>query len=143
MTTQENIELQTSEGQPRAKISNDNEGIFEAIQLDGARTMFVSQGVVTHNASNTGRGLFALAAKDVIIQDSTETTGATLVDVQLGAAQTAKSVVLKTNGRVQMPLTTPSSSSESGEPGTIAVDGDYIYVCNASGVWKRSALSSF
>ena len=37
----------------------------------------------------------------------------------------------------------PSSSSDSGTAGDIAWDSDYLYVCTATGTWKRIALSTF
>jgi len=38
---------------------------------------------------------------------------------------------------------TPSSSSDTGNPGDICWDSDYIYVCVATNTWKRAALSSW
>ena len=77
------------------------------------------------------------------IQDDTTTTGATLVDIVAGAAQTTKSVVLQTGGRIQAPLTTPTTSGETGTAGTIAWDASYIYICTSANTWKRVALSAF
>jgi hypothetical protein len=33
------------------------------------------------------------------------------------------------------------ASTDAGTPGDIKTDGDYIYVCKASGTWKRTALT--
>jgi hypothetical protein len=38
---------------------------------------------------------------------------------------------------------TPGSNSASGTQGSIRYDTDYIYVCVANSVWKRSTLSQF
>lgn len=38
---------------------------------------------------------------------------------------------------------TPSSSSDTGTPGQIAWDSNYIYVCIATNTWKRSDLNTF
>jgi len=38
---------------------------------------------------------------------------------------------------------TPSSSSDTGYPGEICWDTDYIYVCTATDTWKRVALATF
>jgi hypothetical protein len=40
-------------------------------------------------------------------------------------------------------LATPSSSSAPCAVGQIGADTKYIYVCVATNMWKRSALSSF
>jgi hypothetical protein len=38
---------------------------------------------------------------------------------------------------------TPANSSANGNPGNIAYDNNYIYVCTSNNIWYRSALSSF
>jgi len=38
---------------------------------------------------------------------------------------------------------TPSSASDTGNPGEICWDENYIYVCVATNTWKRAALSSW
>lgn len=38
---------------------------------------------------------------------------------------------------------TPASSSDTGIPGEICWDSDYIYVCTAANTWKRAALSTW
>jgi len=38
---------------------------------------------------------------------------------------------------------TPASSSATGEPGTICVDANFIYVCVATNTWKRATLNSY
>jgi len=38
---------------------------------------------------------------------------------------------------------TPASSSATGEPGTICVDANFIYVCVAPNTWKRATLNSY
>ena len=42
-----------------------------------------------------------------------------------------------------MPISTPSSASDTGTTGQLAVDTDYIYVCTATDTWKRAALSTW
>ncbi len=46
-------------------------------------------------------------------------------------------------GQIQLPLTTPASSSATGVAGTVQVDANYIYVCTATDTWKRVPLSAF
>ena len=82
-------------------------------------------------------------ASTTTIQDPTDTTGATLVDIVAGAAQTTKSVVLQTGGRITMPLTTPTTSGETCTAGTFTADTGFLYVCTAANTWKRAALSTF
>ena len=89
------------------------------------------------------RNALAVNASTTTIQDTTATTGATLVDIVAGAAQTTKSVVMQTGGRIQAPLTTPTTSGETGTAGTIAWDASYIYICTSANTWKRVALSAF
>jgi hypothetical protein len=48
-----------------------------------------------------------------------------------------------TTGSFHVNLATPSSSSAPCTPGQIGADAKYIYVCVATNLWKRSALSSF
>jgi hypothetical protein len=38
---------------------------------------------------------------------------------------------------------TPSSATDTGIKGQVAWDSSYIYVCVATDVWKRTALSSW
>ena len=38
---------------------------------------------------------------------------------------------------------TPSSASDTGTTGQIAWDADYIYVCTATGTWKRVAIATW
>jgi hypothetical protein len=42
-----------------------------------------------------------------------------------------------------MPISTPSSASDTGTTGQVAVDTDYVYVCTATNTWKRAALSTW
>jgi len=37
----------------------------------------------------------------------------------------------------------PASASAPGEPGQIAFDSDYIYVCVAANTWKRVAIATW
>jgi len=38
---------------------------------------------------------------------------------------------------------TPASATDTGVAGTIAWDTSYIYVCTATNVWKRTAISTW
>lgn len=41
------------------------------------------------------------------------------------------------------PARTPASSTAPGQPGEVAWDGSYIYICTAPNTWRRAALSAF
>lgn len=47
------------------------------------------------------------------------------------------------NGLILSNSKTPESSTSPGTKGQIAWDTDYVYVCIANGVWRRSALTSW
>lgn len=40
-------------------------------------------------------------------------------------------------------MNAPSSSSSSGIPGTLATDGNYLFICTAANTWKRISLGAF
>ena len=42
-----------------------------------------------------------------------------------------------------VPVSTPSSASDTGTPGQIAVDSGYIYICTATDTWTRTSLSTW
>lgn len=47
-------------------------------------------------------------------------------------------------GLFRMPnLSTPATAAASGEQGQIRIDANYIYVCIATDVWKRTALATW
>jgi hypothetical protein len=48
-----------------------------------------------------------------------------------------------TTGSFHVNLATPSSSSAPCTAGQIGADTNYIYVCVATNMWKRTSLSSF
>lgn len=47
------------------------------------------------------------------------------------------------NNAPQITATIPANSSADGNPGTIAFDANWLYVCVGTNIWKRTALSSF
>lgn len=47
------------------------------------------------------------------------------------------------DNHINLPLTTPASSSSSCTVGTMNWDASFIYVCTAANSWKRAALSTF
>lgn len=47
------------------------------------------------------------------------------------------------NGSAQVTGTIPTSSASPGEPGTIAFDSGFLYLCVGKNIWRRVALNSF
>ncbi len=47
------------------------------------------------------------------------------------------------DGDLDLNAAPPASASDTGTPGQIRVDENYIYVCTAANTWKRSALSTW
>ena len=37
----------------------------------------------------------------------------------------------------------PASATAAGQPGQIAQDGSYLYICTALNTWKRVAIATF
>jgi hypothetical protein len=57
------------------------------------------------------------------------------VDVSSGQVAVAGSLIISRHA--------PSSATDTGTPGTIAWDSNYIYICTAPNTWKRAALASW
>lgn len=50
------------------------------------------------------------------------------------------------NGSGQLPLWVvdiPANSADGGEPGMMAYDGDFLYICVAADTWRRADLTVF
>ena len=47
------------------------------------------------------------------------------------------------NATAQITATIPTSSASPGQPGTIAFDSNWLYVCVGLNIWRRTALSAF
>ena len=47
------------------------------------------------------------------------------------------------NGTVQLTATIPANSGAKGQPGTIAFDANWLYVCVGLNTWVRAALNAF
>jgi hypothetical protein len=50
---------------------------------------------------------------------------------------------LQVDGRIKVDGAVPSSASDTGTVGQIAVDANYIYVCTATNTWKRVAIATW
>ena len=88
--------------------------------LDDTQTISeaIGEAIADHNSGATGEPLYATDTGEVYIHNGT------------------KFVPIITNR-------TPSSATDTGIKGQIAWDSSYIYVCVATDVWKRTALSSW
>lgn len=66
-------------------------------------------------------------------------------NVVLGSSSSTFGVKLDINGgRIRLRSSTPPPSANgNGQPGEIAWDANYMYVCVATNTWKRSPLSSW
>ena len=64
---------------------------------------------------------------------------------RLGIATTSPTATLDVNADTMRLRTarTPASASAAGAAGDICWDADYVYVCTATNVWKRAALSTW
>jgi hypothetical protein len=47
------------------------------------------------------------------------------------------------NASVQITATIPVSSASPGQPGTIAFDSNWLYLCVGLNIWRRVGLNSF
>jgi hypothetical protein len=74
--------------------------------------------------------------------NATTTISSDATTITLAATNTAVGA-LKVSGTTTMPLTTPASSSAACTAGGFAIDANFVYVCTATNVWKRAALSTF
>jgi len=54
-----------------------------------------------------------------------------------------ESARINNRGNFVLSRNPPSSAADAGDPGEVAVDASYIYVCVAANNWKRAALSSW
>lgn len=98
---------------------------------------------VTNSLSENQRGLGRVGGRD-----TGQLGGGTLQWYQSGAEKimawsgTLQAATLNVTS-VSMFVTAPVSPTSAGEPGQMAYDESYLYVCVALNTWKRTALSSW
>ena len=73
-------------------------------------------------------------------QDSTSAS-ANVVNI-LGAVQYAIDIAGKASSPIALPADTKTGTS-TGNPGNIAYDSSYLYICTAKNVWKLISLTAF
>lgn len=66
-------------------------------------------------------------------------TGTLTVTHQRWFGQVATAI----NGSAQVTATIPANSTAQGQPGTIAFDSNWVYVCVGLNEWRRAALNTF
>jgi len=54
-----------------------------------------------------------------------------------------QSVAAGVNASPQITGVVPANSASKGEPGTIAFDANWLYICVGLNIWRRVALSAF
>ena len=106
--------------------------ILLAMDQWGTRMTYGSE----NNSSN------AVRVYDIAYSTSSTITGYedTITDVSANMLINGN---LTVKGDLIAPVITPSSSSDTGTAGQVAVDESYIYICTATDTWKRVALSSW
>jgi hypothetical protein len=122
---------------------------WETVQ-QGAADADIS-GTVKNETPSQERYRFVVADTDgeTPVDGETVTTIADVDDVLRALSRVVNltdegitvSGVLATSRLVIFELRTMAADA-AGSPGQIETDGDYIYVCTESGVWKRAALTT-
>lgn len=72
-----------------------------------------------------------------------EVAGDASMNGQLDVGGNTNTTSLIVSSSAVMPISTPSSASDTGTTGQVAVDTNYVYVCTATDTWKRAALSTW
>jgi hypothetical protein len=102
----------------------------ETSGLTGSTGIYeIESTVTTSEIYNTSRGLVGIGVESPSYE----------LDVS-GNTNTTSLIV---SSSAIMPISTPSSASDTGTTGQVAVDTNYVYVCTATNTWKRAALSSW
>lgn len=97
----------------------------------------MSDGSVRTNQLPVANGL---AATDTVVVNVTQANG---------VANTCQVSVVNLLGNsavsyLRIPASSPpASASSSGQPGTLAWDSSFLYLCVANNTWVRAALSSW
>lgn len=105
---------------------------FTPIFAGDGTGIYVWQPVVETVTENFVRATGAIAGGD-----------ATLTAADSGDTNASVLISGKGKGGLKVPLTTPSSSSDTCAAGQIDADTGFVYVCTAANTWKRAALSTF
>ena len=107
----------------------------------GSRSSLIEQGYTAHlDLTSTNKALGALETSELVIQNNLGRATRLLSNSSSGF----KAVQLPDSACTLAGLVAiPASAGAAGTPGTFAYDGDYLYVCTASGAWKRTVIGSW
>lgn len=64
-------------------------------------------------------------------------------EVSFAHVKFLQAVATGVNAAPQITATIPVNSGAAGEPGTVAFDSNWLYVCVGKNIWRRAALNAF
>lgn len=124
--------------------------------LDANSTADIADTLTLSKASGTGLSLpsssisvggSTIVSSTAVTADSFQTNSASFTAtssaVQCSVAATFTAFDSTMAGTFRLAGSAPSSSTDTGTAGQIAVDADYIYVCTATDTWKRVAIATW
>jgi hypothetical protein len=120
---------------------------------DGSNTYLEDQGTGSVFFKSNGAGYVFRSSNDNNLLSMLTGSGETKLFYAGGASSAEKLSTKSTGVNVtgvtetdQLRVTNsnvPSSASDTGTAGDIAIDANYIYVCTAANTWKRVAISTW
>jgi hypothetical protein len=138
----------------RAVFTSPAAGFFQLGPVDGAAPVAYTLGFNSGAGTNiAGQNATIMASRatgtassgDLIFQTGGAVGGSGTTQATATTAMTIKGVTQSINiaKLLNLPLTTPASSSAACTTGDFEVDASFAYVCTATNTWKRTALSTF
>lgn len=77
------------------------------------------------------------------VSTNSVTTGTLTITSNSVTLNTVSSNTLSINSLTITTASTPANSTANGTQGQITWDADYIYVCVANNIWKRTAITTW
>lgn len=133
-------------GSPTLRASGDDTNVGFAMVTKGVANILTQDGsgkfivnfIATSGAVNYLRLVNATTGNPFTINATGSDT-----DVSLDLTTKGDGIV-KINGDTAVRVVSvPASAGASGEPGQIAYDGSYLYVCTAANTWLRTAIATW
>ena len=125
-------------------------------EIDASGVADIADTLTLSKASGTGLSLpsssisvggSTVVSSTAVTADSFQTNSASFTAtssaVQCSVAATFSAFDSTMAGTFRLTGSAPSSSTDTGTAGQIAVDADYIYVCTATDTWKRVAIATW
>ena len=107
-----------------------------------ARSDATSSPVVASSIdANLANNWWGTATSSKLVVESTVVSGSITVSPVLSGKTTAGAILDYID--IASLVDAPATATSSGTAGQIAYDGDYIYICTATNVWKRVAIGSW